>query len=101
MSKQRNLILILGLLLVTASAGTGQIKTANPGQPAERHLSADQKVSEWATTANRSDDIKRIKVCRVDTLCKMRFKEGKTPRTRVRNMVVPLRYEGETLPITE
>ena len=31
----------------------------------------------------------------------MRFKEGQTPRTRVRNLVVPLRYEDETTPISE
>ena len=31
----------------------------------------------------------------------MRFKEGETPRTRVRNLVVPLRYEDETIPISE
>jgi hypothetical protein len=31
----------------------------------------------------------------------MRFKEGETPRMRVRNLVVPLRYEDETIPISE
>ena len=101
MSKQRNLLLILGALVVTASTGAGQVNMAKPGQPVERHLSGDDKLREWATNSNPSDDIKRIKVCRVDTLCKMRFKEGNRQRTRVRNMVVPLRYEGETLPISE
>ena len=48
-----------------------------------------------------TDDIKRIKVCRVETVCKMRFKDGETPRTRVRNLVAPLRYEDETIPISE
>src|SRR6185369_657748 len=33
--------------------------------------------------------------------CKMRFKEGETPRMRVRNLVVPLRYEDENIPISE
>src|SRR5262249_41285566 len=46
-------------------------------------------------------DIKRIKVCRVEELCKMRFKEGQTPRTRVKNLVAPLRYESETTPVSE
>ena len=31
----------------------------------------------------------------------MRYKEGQTPRTRVRNLVAPLRYEDETNPISE
>src|SRR3989442_9458628 len=31
----------------------------------------------------------------------MRFKEGETPRMRVRNLVVPLRYEDENIPVTE
>src|SRR5213083_2750841 len=59
------LILIFGL----SSAGAGQV---------ERHLSNDHKLREWTTTSNSSDDVQRVKVCRVDTLCKMRFKEGKT-----------------------
>ena len=31
----------------------------------------------------------------------MRFKEGQTPRTRVKNLVMPLRYEDETVPISD
>src|SRR2546425_936694 len=48
-----------------------------------------------------SADIKRIKVCRMETVCKMRYKEGQERRARVRNLVVPLRYEDETIPISE
>ena len=47
------------------------------------------------------DDVKRIKVCRTETLCKMRYKEGQERRARVKNLVVPLRYEDDTTPITE
>ncbi len=47
------------------------------------------------------DDIKRIKVCRTETVCKMRYKEGQERRARVRNLVVPLRYEDDTTPISE
>ena len=50
-----------------------------------------------AYNVDPADGVKRIKVCRVDTVCKMTFKEGQTPRTRVRNLVAPLRYED--LPI--
>jgi len=80
---------------------TGPFKTAKPGEPVERHLSDDQKFREWSLDPKVADDIKRIKVCRVETVCKMRFKEGETPRMRVRNLVVPQRYEDENIPISE
>src|SRR5213594_3502022 len=107
MSKHRHLphlSLPVGFLVMTAFAAAGQVntvKTAKPGEPVERHLSGDQKFREWSLDANVTDDIKRIKVCRVETVCKMRFKEGETPRMRVRNLVVPLRYEDENIPVSE
>jgi len=78
-----------------------QVNTAKPGEPVERHLSSDQKIKEWSLNSNQTDNIKRIKVCRVETVCKMRYKEGQTPRTRVKNLVMPLRYEDETVPISD
>ena len=39
------------------------------------------------------EDIKRVKVCRMETVCKMRFKEGHAYRTRIRNLVQPLLYD--------
>jgi flagellar motor protein MotB len=88
-----------------ASAAAGQVKTAKPGEQAERHLSADQRFREWSLdsnmTADINRDIKRIKVCRVEELCKMRFIDGQTPRTRVKNLVAPLRYEDESTPVSE
>src|SRR5215467_3074868 len=101
MSKHRHLLLIVGLLTMTAPAATAQVNTAKPGQPVERHLSGDQTFREWPHEPDRTDDTKRIKVCRVETVCKMRYKEGNTPRTRVRNLVAPLRYEDETISIPE
>jgi len=80
---------------------SGQIKTAKPGEPVERHLSDDEKFREWSVNADVADGIKRIKVCRVEDVCKMRFKEGVTPRMRVRNLVVPLRYEDENISVSE
>jgi outer membrane protein OmpA-like peptidoglycan-associated protein len=104
MSKHRHishLLMLVGFLVMTASAAAGQVKTAQPGQPVERHLSSDQTFKEWSHETAVTDDTKRVKVCRVETVCKMRFKEGQTPRTRVRNLVAPLRYDGETIPISE
>ena len=100
MSKHRHLLLIVGFLMMTASAGVAQVNTAKPGQPVERHLSSDQPPREWPHEPDRTD-VKRIKVCRVETVCKTRYREGNTPRTRVRNLVAPLRYEEEITPIPE
>ena len=100
MTKHRHLLLIVGFMTMTAAAGAGQINTAKPGQPVERHLSGDQTFRE-AQIPDRTEDIKRIKVCRVETVCKMRYREGETPRTRVRNLVAPWRYEDETGAISQ
>ena len=48
-----------------------------------------------------ADDIKRVKVCRMETVCKLRYKEGHARRARVRNLVVPLRYDDETTAVSE
>src|SRR5499425_1382553 len=101
MNMQRHLLLIVGLLIMAAPVGIGQVNTARPGAPVERHLSNDQTIKQWSLDSNRTDEFKRIKVCRVETVCKMRYKEGQTPRTRVRNLVLPLRYEDETVPISD
>jgi flagellar motor protein MotB len=90
----------------STTAGQGNtpaapFKMSTPGQSVERQLPDDQKLREWALDSKVADDVKRIKVCRVETVCKMRFKEGETPRMRVRNLVVPLRYEDENINITE
>jgi len=101
MSKQRHLLLIAGLLVMTAPACIGQVNTAKPGEPVERHLSSDQTFREWSHDSNGTDETKLIKVCRAQTVCKMRYREGQTPRTRVRNLVVPLRYEDESTHISD
>src|SRR6266705_2557638 len=100
MSKRRHLLLIAGFLLMSAPAGVGQVNTAKPGEPVERHLSSDQTFREWSHDSKPTDETKLIKVCRVEAVCKMRYMEGQTPRTRVRNLVVPLRNEDETTPIS-
>src|SRR5215470_7249877 len=100
MSMQRHLLLIVGLLIMAAPV-VGQVNTAKPAEPVERHLSSDQTMKQWSLNSNRTDDVKRIKVCRVETVCKMRYKDGQTPRTRVKNLVMPLRYQDENVPISD
>src|SRR6266567_3633563 len=101
MSKPRQLLLIVGSLIMAVPAGLGQVNMVKPGEPVERHLSSDQTFREWSHDSNPTDDVKRIKVCRVETVCKMRYKEGHTPRTRVRNLFLPLRYDDDTVPISD
>jgi flagellar motor protein MotB len=48
-----------------------------------------------------ADDIKRVKVCRMETVCKMRYLQGRARRARVKNLVVPLRYEYDNLDVSE
>lgn len=100
MSKLSHLPLTLGLLMLAASAGAGQVETSRPGQAGERHL-GDQVFQEWSQDLDQTDDLRRIKICRVETVCMMRFREGNTPRTRVRNQVSPLLYQDETTPIPD
>src|SRR6516162_649774 len=101
MNDQRHLLLVVGLMIMTAPVGVGQVNTAKPGEPVERHLSTDQTIKQWSLDSNRTDEFKRVKVCRMETVCKMRYKEGEKPRTRVKNLVTPLRYEDETVPISD
>jgi flagellar motor protein MotB len=38
-------------------------------------------------------DIKRVKVCRTETVCKLRYREGHSHRARVKNLVTPLHFD--------
>ena len=62
MSNQRHLLLALGFLTMTAPVGIGQVNTAKPGEPVERHLSSDQTFKQWSVDSNRTDEFKRVKV---------------------------------------
>jgi flagellar motor protein MotB len=46
-------------------------------------------------------EIKRIKVCRMETVCKLRFVDGHARRARVQNLIVPLHYEDEKIEVTQ
>ncbi|MBI5063988.1 MAG: OmpA family protein, partial [Desulfatitalea sp.] len=43
----------------------------------------------------------RIKLCRTETVCKLRYKEGHAHRARVRNLVSPLHYDKGMLSVPE
>ena len=46
-------------------------------------------------------EIKRIKVCRMETVCKLRYVEGHARRARVQNLIAPLRFDAESIDVNE
>jgi flagellar motor protein MotB len=47
------------------------------------------------------EEIKRIKVCRIETVCKLRYLEGHAFRARVKNLVYPLRSDEDTAGVSQ
>ncbi|HXS80950.1 MAG TPA: OmpA family protein, partial [Gammaproteobacteria bacterium] len=46
------------------------------------------------------EDFQRIKVCRTEEVCRLRYVDGSERRTRVQNVVAPLRFAEEAIDIT-
>ena len=46
-------------------------------------------------------EIQTVKVCRMETVCKLRYVEGHAKRARVQNLVAPLHYESETIQVDD
>src|SRR5215831_13710354 len=76
---------------------------------AGRALNRRVEVEVWydQPKAREEDDevllrqhIKQVKVCRVQTLCKLRFIEGAARRSRLSNLVPPLHYDAENMQVT-
>ncbi len=38
-------------------------------------------------------DVQRIKVCRIETVCQLRYKAGHSRRARIKNLIAPLHYD--------
>ncbi len=47
------------------------------------------------------EEIKRVKVCRMETVCKVRYREGHERRARIRNLVAPLRSQSGAAGVPE
>ncbi len=47
------------------------------------------------------EEILRVKVCRMETVCKLRYREGHEHRARVRNLVPPLHFGDETVGVPQ
>jgi flagellar motor protein MotB len=46
-------------------------------------------------------EINRIKVCRTETVCKLRYKDGHSHRARIKNLIPPLRYDKGMISVPE
>jgi flagellar motor protein MotB len=44
--------------------------------------------------------IERVKVCRMETVCKLRYVDGHARRARVQNLVAPLRYDEGSIDVS-
>ena len=58
----------------------------------------DQQVEKQVVVTEK---LNRIKVCRVETVCKLTYKEGNAKRTRVKNLVPPLHFAEDTTELPE
>ena len=47
-----------------------------------------------------AEQFKKVKICRMETLCKLRFMDGHERRARVKNLVPPLHYADETTDVS-
>lgn len=45
--------------------------------------------------------VSRIKVCRTETVCKMRYKEGNSHRARIKNLIAPMHYDAGMVTVPE
>jgi flagellar motor protein MotB len=48
-----------------------------------------------------TEEIRQVKVCRMETVCKLRYVEGHARRARVQNLVAPFHYDPATLTVPE
>jgi uncharacterized repeat protein (TIGR01451 family) len=47
------------------------------------------------------EPMQRVKICRVETVCKIRYKDGHGKRARVKNLVEPVHFDDDTTKIPE
>ncbi len=46
-------------------------------------------------------EIKRVKVCRMETVCKLRYVEGHSKRAKVQNLVAPIHFDAEQIAVSD
>lgn len=45
--------------------------------------------------------VNRVKICRTEKVCKMRYKEGHSHRVRVKNLIAPMQYDAAMVTVPE
>jgi flagellar motor protein MotB len=101
-------VLCLGLFLAAgaAFASSGAREAVASGETVEKHLPADRSFTPWTHDPAIFDrtqgdgetlvvppEVNRVKICRTETVCKLRYKEGHSHRARVKNLITPLQYD--------
>ena len=46
-------------------------------------------------------EVKTVKVCRIETVCKLRYIDGHAKRARVQNLIAPLHYSAEAVQVDD
>ncbi len=46
-------------------------------------------------------EIKRVKVCRMETVCKLRYVQGHSKRAKVQNLVAPIHFDAEQIAVSD
>ena len=46
-------------------------------------------------------EIEQIKICRMETVCKLRYVEGHARRARIQNLIAPLHYNEDSINVTD
>lgn len=46
-------------------------------------------------------EIERVKVCRMETVCKLRYVDGHARRARIQNLIAPIYYDEETIDVDD
>ena len=102
------------LLLPPESISYAWAGEANPiasnATPEGRALNRRVEVEVWYDEVGQEpvieevvipEEIKRYKVCRTETVCKLRYREGHERRARIKNLVPPLNYGDELVDVPE
>lgn len=73
--------------------------------PAGRKLNRRMEVEVWYDEIDEklvdkqvviAEQIKRIKVCRIEQMCKLSYKAGLSRRARIKNLITPLHFDEES-----